>query len=115
MRSDPIEAVGIDETGSLWVKPTTETFPYIYREAMEVHWDEKRRCLFSPKPRRWSYADWFKQMSDAARAQGVTLTVAQTTKWSNVDADLQQRITALAAEAGVAGLGGGGNYTDLPS
>lgn len=51
MRTDTIVAVGIDEDGSLWVRPATATFPYIYREAMGVHWDAGRRRLFSPKPR----------------------------------------------------------------
>jgi len=53
MQTDLIEAVGIDESGSLWVKPATATFPYIYREAMEVHRDAERACLYSPKPRKW--------------------------------------------------------------
>lgn len=33
MRADTIAAVGIDDGRSLRVKPTTATFPYIYREA----------------------------------------------------------------------------------
>jgi hypothetical protein len=93
MRTDAIEAVGVEDDGSLWVKPATTTFPYIYREAMEVHWDAKRLRLYSPKPREWSYVDWFRQIRNAAREQGVRLTLEQTTSWLNVDADLQQAIT----------------------
>jgi len=73
MRADEIEAVGIEGNGSLWVKPATSTFPFIYREAMEVHWDDERRCLYSPKPREWSYLRWFRQIRDAARDQGTEL------------------------------------------
>lgn len=36
MRTELIEAVGIDEGGSPWVKPVAAAFPLIYREAMEV-------------------------------------------------------------------------------
>lgn len=93
MRTDAIEAVGVEDDGSLWVKPATATFPNIYRETMEVHWDAKRLRLYSPKPRAWSYVDWFKQIRKAAREQGVELTLEQTTSWLNVDADLQQAIT----------------------
>ena len=39
MTIDEIEAVGIDHAESLWVKPSTASFPLIYREAMQVQWD----------------------------------------------------------------------------
>ena len=94
MRTDTFEAVGIDERGSLWVKPATTTFPYIYREAMEVHWDAEHLRLYSPKPREWSYIAWFKHIRDAARAQGVELKLEQTTSWSGIDPDLQKAIAS---------------------
>ena len=94
MRTDVIEAVGIEDDGSLWVKPAASKFPYIYREAMEVHWDAERLRLYSPKLREWSYVDWFRQIRDAAREQGVSLTLEETTSWSNVDGHLRQAITA---------------------
>jgi len=93
MRTDAIKAIGIDDKGSLWVKPATATFPYIYREAMEVHWDAERVCLYSPKPREWTYIDWFRRIRDAAREQGVELTVETTTSWSNIEAALRQGIS----------------------
>lgn len=31
MRTDTIEAVGIDAGGSLWAKPAAASFPLIYR------------------------------------------------------------------------------------
>jgi hypothetical protein len=96
MRTDAIDAIGVEDDGSLWVKPATATFPYIYREAMEVHWDAKRMCLYAPKPRDWSYADWFEQIRKAARQQGIDLTVEETTSWSNIDTNLQHAMLALA-------------------
>lgn len=92
MQTDMIEAVGIDESGSLWVKPATATFPYIYREAMGVHWDAERLCLYSPKPREWSYAAWFRQIRDAAREQGFDLRLGPATAWSGGAAELQQAL-----------------------
>ncbi len=90
MQSDVIEAVGIDEGGCLWVKPVAATFPQIWREAMEVHWDPKRGCLYSPKPREWTYLDWFNQIRAAAREQGVDLELSAYTTWSGVDPELRQ-------------------------
>lgn len=99
MRTDTIEAVGIDDDGSLWVKPGVATFPLIYREAMEVHWDAERLCLYSPKPREWSYCAWFNQIKDAAREQGVELRLGQATTWSGIDPELQQAMKADSESA----------------
>ena len=75
------------------VKPATATFPYIYREAMAVHWDAERLRLYGPKPRDWSYVRWFKQIGDAAREQGVQLELRHTTLWTGVDPELRQAMT----------------------
>ena len=99
MRTDTIEAVGIDKGGSLWVKPATAALPHIYREAMEVNWDAERRCLYSPKPREWSYTAWFCQIICAAHYQGVNLELAQTTSWSGTTPELQQAIKDSASRS----------------
>ncbi|WP_139159597.1 hypothetical protein [Asticcacaulis taihuensis] len=91
-----IEAIGIDDNGSLWLKPITTKFPYIYREAMEVSWDVQHQRLCGPKPHKWSYIDWFKQIIAAAREQGTYLTFAPTTSWTNIHPELQQEILAVA-------------------
>lgn len=77
MQKDTIEAVGIDEGGSLWVKPAVATFPLIYREAVEVHWNAERQRLYGPKPSEWTYVAWFRQIRNAAREQGVELSSDQ--------------------------------------
>jgi hypothetical protein len=95
LRTDTIEAIGIDASGSLWVKPAVEAFPHIYREAMEVHWDAQRLCLYSPKPREWSYEAWFQQITEAARQQGVELKIDQSTVWLGIQPALQQAMTSM--------------------
>ena len=67
MTTDRIAELAIDDAGRLCVKPTTATFPFIWREAMEVHWDPHGGFLYSPKPREWSYADWLRQILSAAK------------------------------------------------
>ncbi|RYG87674.1 MAG: hypothetical protein EON59_06735 [Alphaproteobacteria bacterium] len=94
MKTDKIVEVGIDGEGSLWVKPADARFPYIYREAMEVGWDGNRQCLFSPRPREWSYVDWFRQILAGAKAQRTTLLLDTHTQWRAIDADLKKEIEA---------------------
>jgi hypothetical protein len=98
MQSDDIEAVGIDDDGSLWVKPATCTFPFIYRAGMGVHWDDHRRCLCAPKPNELSYLNWFQRITDATLSEyGTELRIVPTTSWSKVEASLQKEISASTA------------------
>ena len=73
MDRDEIAEIVIDAAGQLHVVPASHAFPYIYREAMEVHWDPERHSLYSPPPREWSYSRWFQQILVAAREQGCEL------------------------------------------
>lgn len=101
--TDAIEAIGIDERGSLWVKPVTVDFRHIYRTAMEVHWDEARRTLYSPRPREWSHVRWFRQIRDAAIGEyRVELIVTPDTVWSNIDPGLRRAISEICEGLGAA-------------
>jgi hypothetical protein len=96
MTTDQIEALGIDDKGSLWVKPATGVFPHIYRTGTGVGWDPGRRCLFTPQPRELSYSQWFQQIISAARGEyAVDLRLAPTTRRSNISVDLEQEIRGL--------------------
>ncbi len=64
-----IEEIGIDSANRLYVKPVGIALPYIYREAMEVHWDQEREVLYGASPRDWSHFRWFKQIFAAAKEQ----------------------------------------------
>lgn len=84
MDRDEIAEIVIDAAGQLHVVPASRAFPYIYREAMEVHWDPERHSLYSPPPREWSYARWFQQILVAAREQGCELYPNAGTIWRSV-------------------------------
>ena len=84
MVRDKISEIMIDAAGQLHVFPVSRTFPYIYRKAIEVHWNPKLQSLYSPPPREWSYARWFKQILAAAREQGCELSVGVSTVWHNI-------------------------------
>jgi hypothetical protein len=93
MLEDEIVEVGIGQDGGLYVRPTNQSFPYVYRAAMEVGWDPVRGALFSPKPRESSYLDWFRQILAAvADEYRVCLKLCAATAWSNVPEALRKQI-----------------------
>ncbi len=95
MTSEDIAEVGIDATGSLYVKPKRQSFPSIYRAAMDVRWDPATERLFAPKPREWSYAEWFRQILHAvAQEYQVALLLGPTTGWFDVPAAVRSDIEA---------------------
>jgi hypothetical protein len=95
MTSDNIAEIRVDATERLCVVPQSKSFPYIYRAAMEVQWDDKARHLYSPKPREWSYAQWFRQIIAAVKQEyGCTLVITASTRWQNIDDSLKTMITS---------------------
>lgn len=100
LKTDQIIEVGLDDAGCLYVRPQSETFPYIYREAMDVHWDHKRKVLHSPPPRAsldFTLSRWFQQIVDAAKEQNCALVLSEKTNWSSVPAALKNEILEWSA------------------
>ena len=92
MSLDQIIEIGIDSEERLYVKPETKSFPYIYREAMEVHWNKDKLYLYGAKPRQWNYLNWFVQILNAAKQQGCELKLGDNCRWANVSKDLKGQI-----------------------
>lgn len=93
MTEDSIAEVGIDDEGRLYVRPFEASFDLVYRAAMEVSWEGAKRWLLSPKPREWSYLDWFKQITEAAADEyGIRLRLTPATVWTNVPLPLRSEI-----------------------
>ena len=61
----------------------------IYREAAEVHWDNNKLFLYSPKPREWSYFDWYKHILKVANCN---LLLTKNTVWTNIPLALKDQI-----------------------
>ena len=97
MRQDSISQVEIDKMSRLHIVPASETFPYIWREAMEVHWDDERQSLYGPQPREWSQTRWLRQILDAARAQGCELRITEATRWVGVDSSIKADLVREAS------------------
>jgi hypothetical protein len=99
MTNDIIAEVGIDDEGRLYISPAASSFALIYRAAMGVNWDSSNRRLFSPRPREWSYSDWFKQIvSAAADEYGVRLRLTPETTWSNIPQILKEQILSESTD-----------------
>ncbi len=74
------------------MKPYSASYPMIYREAAEVHWDSEGRFLYSPKPREWSYFDWFFHILQTADPEGERLVLTENTVWRNFPDSLRSEI-----------------------
>ncbi len=93
MTLDDVLEIGIDDQERLYLKPEKEKFTLIYRSATEVHWDNNGAFLYSPKPREWSYLDWYKHIVSVALDEyGCKLKLTSKTNWQNIPVDLKDEI-----------------------
>ncbi len=100
MKTCNVEEIRVSEDGRLYVKPDGLTFPYIYREAMEVSWDKELKSFYSPHPREWTYLEWYRQIHKAAIAQSCQLKITFETLWVNISDELKESISAEFDEKG---------------
>lgn len=96
MKIDQISEIGIDIEERLYIKPSIARFDLIYRTATEVHWDASGLFLFSPKPREWTYLDWYKHIVDVVNSElCYKLVLTDETIWTNIPKELKQEIIKL--------------------
>ncbi len=92
-RQDEIIELGIDSNERLFIKPKNEHFTMIYRTATEVHWDQSNLYLYSPRPRNWTYLDWFNHIINVTNNEcNCKLVLTNRTKWTNISEELQRKI-----------------------
>jgi hypothetical protein len=100
MTTDNIIEIGIDDQERLYVKPEKEQFNLIWRTATEVHWDQNGKFLYSPKPREWSYLEWYKHILETAYSEcNCELLLTSATKWTNIAPELEEQIVAYRENA----------------
>ena len=93
MTTDNIIEVGIDNKERIYIKPETRDFEFIWRDASEVGWDDKKKVLYSPKPKEWTYFDWYRQIIMATKGEyGCQLLLTDKTEWINIPDELKQQI-----------------------
>ncbi len=93
LKTDVIISIEIDDLGRLRIYPEKEEFALIYTTATEVHWDGKGRFLYSPKPREWSYFDWYKQITSVVKEVcNCELLLNSNTRFDNLPENLLNQI-----------------------
>lgn len=94
MKADDIKEISIDDSGRLCIFPKKERFTMNFTLAKEVNWDNNQLFLYSPKPREWSYLEWFRHMMNVATACNVTLVLTNNTIWTNIPTSLKDELLA---------------------
>jgi hypothetical protein len=97
MRKIEVADISIDNDGRLLVRPrqAEDTFQYVYRAAAEVNWDEGQACFATPRPREWSYLEWFQHARLAIRSElGRDFEIGSRTTWVNIPDALRAEITS---------------------
>lgn len=93
MTTDNIIEIGIDNNEKLYIKPETKNFEFIWRDASEIGWDDMKEVLYSPKPKEWTYFDWYRQIILAAKSEyGCQLVLTEKTQWINIPDELKEQI-----------------------
>ena len=93
MTEDNIWEIGVEDNQRLYIKPDKERFTLIYRIATEVHWDNNGLFLYSPKPREWTYFDWYKNIIGVIETEfNCRLSLTDQTKWINIPVELKKLI-----------------------
>jgi hypothetical protein len=93
METDNIIEISIDHLGRLCIKPENKVYTLIWTLAKEVHWDQAGRFLYSPKPREWSYFDWFKHITTVSKEEcHCSLLLTEDTLWINIPLSLKEQI-----------------------
>jgi hypothetical protein len=65
---------------------------------MKVNWSQEGKFLYSPKPRGWSYWNWYKRIHAAAKIKyGICLVITESTKWVDIDDELKREIATYTA------------------
>ena len=96
MQTDNIIEIGIDKLERLYIKPEVEKFTLIYRTATEVHWDNTYHFLYSPKPKDWSYLEWYKYIIKIVETECFCkLNLTKETIWKNIDEKLKTEICKI--------------------
>jgi len=92
MKADKIKEIKVDDLGRLCIFPEKERFTQIFTLAREVNWDNNHLFLYSPKPREWSYFQWYSHIINVIKECGVNLVLTEETTWTDIPAALKDQI-----------------------
>ena len=94
-----VDEISIHEDGRLIIRPreANDWYQYVYRAAGEVSWDPAIACFVCPRPREWSYLQWFQHARDAVRSElGCDFEITDRTSWTNIPEVLRHAISSAS-------------------
>jgi hypothetical protein len=94
MRDELIAELTLDDAGRLLLKPAESSFDDLHMAgAWGFRWDEPTSSLAIPRPREWSYRDWFEHVVTIIGSEyGVHLKVGPDTQWVAVPSTVRDDI-----------------------
>lgn len=93
MKTEIIDKILIDNSGTLCIKPHKLVFDMIYRSAMGVHWNDNEFFLYHHSKGSWSVIQWYQQIIKAVNIEyGINLVINQKTKWENINDIIKNEI-----------------------
>ncbi|WP_147415933.1 hypothetical protein [Ulvibacterium marinum] len=96
MDRDRIIKVEIDSLGCLHISPNMKKFTLVYRTAKQVHWNQEKQTVYSPKPTDWTYVDWYNHILKVVKEECFCeLYLTDDTNWINVSEHIKSEITKV--------------------
>lgn len=96
MKHVEIVKISILNSGELEVRPIENwknLFQFIYRAATGVHWNEKTQSFFTPKPKQFSYSEWYENIISSVSSEiGVKLETTHRTTYKNIPKTLKEKL-----------------------
>ena len=93
IEKDNIIEIGIDDKLGIYIKPETAKFPFIWRSASGVHWDDRKNILCTTNQSGWTHLQWYKQIIGAVLDEyGYQFSLTDKTIWNNIPEDLKRSI-----------------------
>lgn len=98
MRDELISEVTVDDAGRMLLKPASTLFDDLHTAgAWGFRWDEPTQSLAIPRPKEWTYRDWFEHVVKIIASQyGVHLRVGAQTQWTAVPLPVREEIEDVA-------------------
>ena len=97
-----IASVKILETGEISVQPdeVDDFYPYVYRTATGVRWDERSASFVSQVPKEWTVAKWFENIVASVEDElGTHLQLSDKTLWVSVsEKDKEEVLESCGAD-----------------
>lgn len=102
MKIEIISKIEIAKNGEMFIVLASggkSHYHMIYREAAEVYWDEVRKGFKTPKPRQWTYKEWFEHVIKVAANCSIFLELSNKTRFINVPLSVIQEIKKAPNDA----------------